>query len=104
MSGTSTDTSKETRFERIRILLQDGLAPTVLDLVDESHLHAGHAGAASGGSHYRLTIVAPAFSGLNLVRRHRLVYDSVHLMMQHEIHALAITALTPDEQAAKAVS
>jgi len=103
MSGTSTDTSKETRFERIRILLQDGLAPTVLDLVDESHLHAGHAGAASGGSHYRLTIVAPAFSGLNLVRRHRLVYDSVHLMMQHEIHALAITALTPDELAAKEV-
>jgi BolA protein len=98
-----SDTSKATRFDRIRALLQDGLAPTVLDLVDESHLHAGHAGAASGGSHYRLTIVAPAFSGLNLVRRHRLVYDSVHLMMQHEIHALAITALTPDELAAKAV-
>ena len=98
-----TDVSKETRFERIRALLQAGLSPTVLDLVDESHLHAGHAGAASGGSHYRLKIVAPAFSGLNLVRRHRLVYDSVHLMMQHEIHALAITALTPDELAAKEV-
>lgn len=96
------DTSKESRFERIRALLQAALSPTVLDLVDESHLHAGHAGAASGGSHYRLTIVAPAFAGLNLVRRHRLVYDSVHLMMQHEIHALAITALTPEEQASKA--
>ena len=100
----NAETDKSTRFERIRVLLQEALAPTVLDLVDESHLHAGHAGAASGGSHYRLTIVAPAFSGLNLVRRHRLVYDSVHLMMQHEIHALAITALTPDELAAKAVS
>jgi BolA protein len=98
----NTDVSKATRFERIRALLQDALAPVVLDLVDESHLHAGHAGAASGGSHYRLTIVAPAFAGLSLVRRHRLVYDSVHLMMQHEIHALAITALTPEEQAAKA--
>jgi BolA protein len=96
------DTSKDTRSARITAQLQSALAPTVLELVDESHLHAGHAGAASGGSHYRLTIVAPAFAGLNLVRRHRLVYDSVHLMMQHEIHALAITALTPDEQAAKA--
>ena len=96
------DATKATRFERIRALIQDALQPTALDLIDESHLHAGHAGAASGGSHYRLTIVAPAFTGLSLVRRHRLVYDSVHLMMQHEIHALAITALTPDEQAAKA--
>ncbi len=95
------DTSKATRFDRIRGLMQAALSPTVLDLVDESHLHAGHAGAASGGSHYRLTIVAPAFAGLSLVRRHRLVYDSVHLMMQHEIHALAITALTPEELAAK---
>ncbi len=96
------DTSKATRFDRIQALMQAALSPTVLELVDESHLHAGHAGAASGGSHYRLTIVAPAFAGLNLVRRHRLVYDSVHLMMQHEIHALAITALTPDEFAARA--
>jgi BolA protein len=96
------DNTKETRFDRICALLQAALSPTVLDLVDESHLHAGHAGAASGGSHYRLTIVAPAFAGLNLVRRHRLVYDSVHLMMQHEIHALAISALTPDEFDAKA--
>lgn len=97
----SVEHSKETRFERIRAQLTEALAPTVLELVDESHMHAGHAGAASGGSHYRLTIVAPAFAGLNLVRRHRLVYDSVHLMMQHEIHALAITAMTPDELAAR---
>ena len=97
----SVEPSKDTRCARIESLLREALAPTVLDLVDESHMHAGHAGAASGGSHYRLTIVAPAFAGLNLVRRHRLVYDSVLLMMQHEIHALAITALTPDELAAK---
>jgi BolA protein len=97
----SIEPSKETRFERIHALLAEALSPSVLELVDESHMHAGHAGAASGGSHYRLTIVAPAFAGLNLVRRHRLVYDSVHLMMQHEIHALAITAMTPEELAAK---
>ena len=85
-----------TRMERIRALLAP-LDPTVLELTDESHLHAGHAGAASGGGHYRLKIVAAAFEGQRLVMRHRLVYDSVHDMMHNEIHALAITALAPSE-------
>jgi BolA protein len=88
----------DTRIARIGSLLQAALAPTVLELADESALHAGHAGAASGGGHDRLKIVSPAFENLSLVRRHRLVYDSVHSMMQQEIHALAITALTPSEQ------
>lgn len=86
-----------TRPERIRSLLSQALAPTVLELVDESALHAGHAGAASGGGHYRLKIVSDKFEGLRLVMRHRLVYDAVHPMMHSEIHALAITALTPSE-------
>jgi BolA protein len=86
-----------TRPERIRDLLASALAPTVLELTDESHLHAGHAGAASGGGHYRLRIVSSRFEGLRLVMRHRLVYDSVHDMMHTEIHALAITALAPSE-------
>jgi BolA protein len=86
-----------TRLERIRALLTAALAPTALELADESHLHAGHAGAASGGGHYRLKIVASAFEGQRLVTRHRLVYDSVHDMMHTEIHALAITALAPSE-------
>jgi BolA protein len=86
-----------TRPERIRALLTGELAPTVLELTDESHLHAGHAGAASGGGHYRLRIVSVRFEGLRLVMRHRLVYDSVHDMMHTEIHALAITALAPSE-------
>lgn len=86
-----------TRAERIRALLTAALAPTVLELTDESALHAGHAGAASGGSHFRLKIVASAFEGHRLVMRHRLVYDSVHDMMHTEIHALAITALAPSE-------
>lgn len=85
------------RPERIRALLSQALAPTVLELVDESALHAGHAGAASGGGHYRLKIVSDKFEGLRLVMRHRLVYDAVHPMMHSEIHALAITALTPSE-------
>ncbi|MBC7454369.1 MAG: BolA family transcriptional regulator [Massilia sp.] len=85
------------RLERIRAQLTAALAPSVLELTDESHLHAGHAGAASGGGHYRLKIVSSRFEGQRLVMRHRLVYDSVRDMMQMEIHALAITALAPSE-------
>ncbi|MGZ8289284.1 MAG: BolA family protein [Telluria sp.] len=86
-----------TRPERIRAMLAEALAPTVLELADESALHAGHAGAASGGGHYRLKIVSEKFEGQRLVMRHRLVYDAVHTMMHSEIHALAITALAPSE-------
>ncbi len=93
MSGQGSPT----RPERIRACLEAALAPSVLELSDESALHAGHAGAASGGGHYRLRIVSDRFEGLKLVMRHRLVYDSVHDMMHTEIHALAITALAPSE-------
>ena len=86
-----------TRMDRIRASLEQSLAPSVLELADESALHAGHAGAASGGGHNRLKIVSDKFDGLKLVMRHRLVYDAVHPMMHTEIHALAITALAPSE-------
>ena len=94
MSGASPGSS---RAERIRARLSEALQPSVLELTDESALHAGHEGAKSGGSHFRLRIVSPRFDGLRLVMRHRLVYDSVHDMMHTEIHALAITALAPSE-------
>lgn len=68
-----------------------------LQIDDESHLHAGHAGAASGGGHFKLRIVAPEFKGLNLVARHRAVYAALNRHIPNEIHALTITALTPDE-------
>jgi BolA protein len=87
----------KSRAERIHELLSAALAPSMLELTDESAMHAGHAGAASGGGHYRLKIVSDRFEGLKLVMRHRLVYDSVHDMMHTEIHALAITALAPSE-------
>lgn len=64
---------------------------------DESHLHAGHAGAASGGGHFRLEIVAPDFKGLNLVARHRAVYAALNRHIPKEIHALTIVALAPNE-------
>jgi len=68
-----------------------------LKITDESHLHAGHAGAASGGGHFRLEIVAPEFKGLNLVARHRAVYAALNRHIPKEIHALTIIALSPDE-------
>lgn len=73
------------------------LAAERIELTDESHLHAGHAGAQGGGGHYRLTIVAEIFRGKNTLARHRLVYDAVGNLMQGPVHALAIRALTPEE-------
>ena len=84
------------RLDRIRSLLAV-LEPSLVELSDDSHLHAGHAGAASGGGHYSLKIVSPRFEGQRLVMRHRLVYDALHEMMKTDIHALAITALAPSE-------
>ncbi len=72
------------------------LSPLDIELIDDSALHAGHAGAAGGG-HYRLTIVAEIFRGKSTIARHRLVYDAVGELMRGPIHALAIKALTPDQ-------
>ena len=87
------------RIERIQTLLHSSLTPAECVVDDESHLHAGHAGAASGGGHYRLRLVSANFEGLSKVARHRLVYDALHEMMRQEIHALAMTLLTPGEAA-----
>jgi len=85
------------RIERIRSRLLATFDPAECQLVDESHLHAGHAGAASGAGHYRLHMVSERFEGLNRVTRHRLVYDCLNDMMHTDIHALAIIALAPSE-------
>jgi BolA protein len=74
----------------------EALSPSSLALEDESAQHAGHAGA-SGGGHYRLTIVSRRFAGLNAVARHRLVYETLGDLMHKGIHALAINAYTPEE-------
>lgn len=82
------------------VLLRERLArldPESLQLEDESHRHAGHAGAREGG-HFRVDIVAKVFSGKNTLARHRLVYDAVGDLMQGRIHALAIDARAPDNQ------
>jgi len=73
------------------------LTPTHLDIIDESHKHAGHAGAQAGGGHFLVTIVSPQFTGKSLIERHRMVYAAVGELMNTVIHALSINAQTPDE-------
>ena len=68
-----------------------------LHIEDESHLHAGHAGAASGGGHFKLTIVAPEFEGMSKVARHRAIYAALNTHFPAAIHALTILAFTPSE-------
>lgn len=72
------------------------LNPLSLEIEDDSALHAGHAGAKSGG-HYRMTMVSDAFIGKNTVARHRLIYGALGELMRTRIHALAILALTAEE-------
>ena len=81
----------------IRQRLSVHLDPESVEIEDQSHLHAGHAGAASGGGHFEVVAVAQNFSGLNMLARHRLVYDALGEAMRNEIHALSIKAYTPDE-------
>jgi BolA protein len=84
-------------IDEIRSRLSATFSPETCLLEDESAAHAGHAGAASGGGHYRLKLVSALFEGQNRVARHRLVYHSLLDMMHKDIHALAITALAPSE-------
>lgn len=86
------------RAAEMRRRLEAALEVESLEIVDESHLHAGHPGARDGRGHFRMTIVSPAFTGLPLIRRHRLVYDAVGDLMHTDVHALTIDARTPDEQ------
>jgi len=78
--------------------LQAALQPDFLEVQDDSHLHAGHAGAREG-RHYSVRIVSARFAGLSRVARHRLVYDALHTLIPRGIHALAIDAKAPEEVA-----
>ena len=87
--------------EAIRARLE-ALEPQALELLDESELHRGHAGyRAGGGTHWRLSIVSPRFAGQPTVARHRMVYQALGELMQNPIHALAITARSPEETKGK---
>jgi BolA family transcriptional regulator, general stress-responsive regulator len=76
--------------------LQAALRPTELAVQDDSHLHAGHAGAREG-RHFSVRVVSVAFNDLSRLKRHRLVYDALHFLIPRGIHALAIEARAPGE-------
>lgn len=87
--------NRATREERLRRRLIEEFQPLELQVDDESHLHAGHAGAAGGASHFRIRIVSEAFRGKLPVARHRMIYAALGDLMKNEIHALAIDASPP---------
>ena len=89
--------TNEDRIAMIRERISRALNPVLVEIEDESHKHAGHPGARSGGGHFNVHIVAEAFAGISLIKRHRMVYDAVGDAMKTEIHALSIRAETPDE-------
>ena len=86
----------ESRIERIRSALLVTLAPTMLEVIDDSRAHAGHAGALTGKGHFRVLIVAPCFAGTTPLARHRMVYAALDALMSTDIHALSIDARAPD--------
>ncbi len=90
---SATDTE-----DLIRLRLRAALAPVSLEIEDQSGRHRGHAGAGGGG-HYRVHIVSPAFEGLSMLARQRLVYQALEAEMRSVIHALAMTTATPAEAA-----
>ena len=89
--------SQSERMLRMRKRLTESLLPLQLDIRDDSHLHAGHAGARGGGGHFSIHVVAQAFADKPLIERHRMIYDLLQDMMHSEIHALSIQARSPDE-------
>ncbi|MEM0906887.1 MAG: BolA family protein [Pseudomonadota bacterium] len=86
--------------DRIVARLEEVLAPQALDVIDESHLHAGHVGARpEGETHFRVIVTASAFDGLSRLARHRLVNEALREELEGPVHALAVRALKPGESA-----
>jgi BolA family transcriptional regulator, general stress-responsive regulator len=86
----------ESRVAQLRSAIERELTPLTLEIVDDSAAHAGHAGAREGG-HFRVTLVASAFSGRSQLERHRLVYAAVAPLLGQGVHALSIVARSPEE-------
>jgi BolA family transcriptional regulator, general stress-responsive regulator len=86
------------RVASIRSRLEAAFAPDELDIIDESHRHAGHAGAKDGRGHFHVRILSRQFSGKKTVERHRMVYAALGSMMQTDIHALGVIAISPDDK------
>ena len=84
------------RLEQMGTLLEV-FQPSKIEIIDDSHKHAGHEGARSGGGHYTLYIVSTQFAGKPTLARHRMIYSALGEMMKHDIHALNVKAYTPEE-------
>jgi len=83
---------------RMETLLREAFSPTYLEIVDESHLHAGHAGASPGGeSHFRIVVVSDRFIDVGRVQRQQLVYAALDEVIKGGLHALSMTTSTPNE-------
>lgn len=85
------------RVDLIRSRLQESFAPDKLEIVDDSQRHAGHAGARDGRGHFQVIIRSRLFSGRKTLERHRMVYAALGTLMQTDIHALSVTALSPED-------
>jgi BolA protein len=100
MKAERPASAAEERRVRIEAVLREAFQPVHLEVVDESALHQGHAGAASGGGHFRLRLASSQFEGRSPTDRHRMVYKALHDLMGSEIHALALELFTPGEWSA----
>lgn len=96
-SASDAPLPREVRATVMEARLRAALEPSVLVLVDDSHKHRGHAGAADGRSHFSVRVVSAAFAGLRPIARHRLIYEALGTLMATDIHALAIEAHAPGE-------
>ena len=85
----------EDRIDRMRSCLEAKFSPEVLEIIDDSHLHAGHVGAQEGKGHYTVRIVSDRFAGTRPLDRHRMVYRALGTMMETDIHALSVDAAPP---------
>lgn len=92
------------RSREMRQRLEQAMNVQSAEIIDESHLHVGHAGARDGRGHFRLVVCSQDFAGLSQIQRHRLVYQAIGNLMQTDIHALTIVAYTPTESCSGAAS
>ncbi len=88
----------QSRIEKITQLLEAAFKPTELLVKDQSHLHAGHAGAKEGKGHFEVIIVSDEFSGQSPIKRHRMIYDALGSFLESDIHALRIKAYSTSER------
>lgn len=86
------------RAAKIEQLLTEAFSPKKILVKDQSHLHAGHAGAKEGKGHFDVKIVSDKFHGQNRLSRHRMVYDALGAYMESDVHALRINAISPTDQ------